>query len=89
MKCWVARSHTKTHVRIQTEPFTHTWAGWDLRESTISQKDLRFLETSYGPDTEVDRERIHHEVWLRSFQPGRGKPIASGLMPAESARSLA
>lgn len=89
MKCWVARSASKTHIRIQLEPFTHTWHGWDLRESTISQKDLQYLETAFGPDAAVDLERIHNEVWLRSFQPGRGRAVAHGLLPAESPQSLA
>ena len=87
MKCWVARSHSKTHIRVQIEPFTHPWAGWDLREGTISQKDLHFLETSYGPDTEVERERIHQEVWLRAAGP-RGRPIAFGNVQAGPRQDL-
>lgn len=76
MKCWIARSHSGTHVRIQTEPFTFPWPGWDLREGTISQVDMKVLNESFGPDSEVERERIHQEAWFRSVR--RGSPVAFG-----------
>ena len=81
MKCWVARSHSKTHIRIQLEPFTVTWPGWDLAESTISLGDPTRLVDSTD---DVEIERLHQECWLR-----RTAPLAYGLQPAGESPSLA
>lgn len=71
MRCWIARSSSKTRFRIQPweEPFEGPWLTWEIRESEISQDDWNFLNEAFGPDIWVDLEQIHQEVWLA------GRPV--------------
>jgi hypothetical protein len=85
VKCWVARSASKTHIRIQLEPFPFAWQGWDIREGTISQTDMRRLETTTD---EVEMERLHQEAWARAAGP-RGRAVYLDGAPADATRDLA
>lgn len=80
----MARSHSRTHIRVQLEPYPYAWAGWDIREGTISQADYRRLETTTD---EVELERLHQEAWLRAAGP-RGRAVYHGLEPAGERPSL-
>lgn len=78
VKCWVARSGSGTHVRIQYEPFEFPWPGWELYEGTIEEADMAAL-MAYPIDP-VDLERLHQEVFLRAREAG--EPITFGDVPA-------
>lgn len=67
MRCWVARSASKTHIRIQLEPFPFPWPGWDLREGTVSDADMARLVNSTD---EVEIERLHQDTWARAVIEG-------------------
>lgn len=78
MRCWLARSHSKTHIRIQLEPFDFAWPGWDIRESEVSDDEYRRLCESTDA---VEIERLHQECWLRG-----GELISTGLAAASGPR---
>lgn len=78
MRCWIARSHSKTHLRIQLEPYTFAWPGWDIAESTISDEEYRRLCES-GDDVEL--ETLHQDCWLRATEL-----VSSGLAEATGPR---
>jgi hypothetical protein len=83
VKCWLARSASKTHIRIQLEPFDFAWPGWDLREGTISKVDYKALCESTDA---VEIERLHQETWLRAVR--RGHAVLDDLAPPETPPSL-
>jgi hypothetical protein len=85
VRCWVARSASKTHVRIQFDPFEFPWPGWDLFEGTISQQDAKALEAF--PIDPVELERLHQEAFLRAQR--LGKPVTFGDVATAPAQDFA